>query len=135
MFAPVFDSLSNVTAPALRMQQDLYEKWVSLWPGMRPTEGAATAPALQVQKKWADFYEETVKRQRETLQRHFQAGLDNIQEAFHLAEAKDPEELRAKTIQLWQKVFETLRQSYETQLHDFQAIASRWTELVTRGAV
>jgi len=134
MFEPVFESLKKVTETTLRMQSEMYEKWVSLWPGVRPTQAAFSEPAQRLQKKWAEFCEEALKKQRETLHAQFDVGIKNIEEAFHLAEAKDPAELRAKTTELWQKVFETLRQSYESQLRDFQAITSRWTELVTKGA-
>jgi len=134
MFAPVFDNLKKVTETTLRMQQEMFEKWVSLWPGVRPTQAAFAEPAQKFQKKWAEFYEEALKKQRDTLETQFKAGLKNIEEAFRLAEAKDPEELRARTTELWQKVFETLRQSSEAQLRDLQTFAGRWTELVTKGA-
>jgi len=134
MFEPVFESLKKVTETTLRMQSEMYEKWVSLWPGVRPTQAAFAEPAQKFQKKWAEFYEETLKKQRATLEAQFKAGLKNIEEAFRLAEAKDPDELRVRTTELWQKVFETLRQSSEAQLRDLQTFAGRWTELVTKGA-
>jgi len=134
MFEPVFDNLKKVTETTLRMQQEMFEKWVSLWPGVRPTQAAFAEPAQKFQKKWAEFYEETLKKQRATLEAQFKAGLKNIEEAFRLAEAKDPDELRVRTTELWQKVFETLRQSSEAQLRDLQTFAGRWTELVTKGA-
>ncbi len=134
MFESVFDSLKKVTETTLRMQQEMYEKWVSLWPGVRPAQAVFAEPAQKFQKKWAEFYEETLKKQRETLEAQFKAGLKNIEAAFRVAEAKDPEELRAKTTELWQKVFETLRQSSEAQLRDLQTFAGHWTELVTKGA-
>jgi len=134
MFEPVFDNLKKVTETTLRMQQEMFEKWVSLWPGVRPTQAAFAEPAQKFQKKWAEFYEEALKKQRDTLETQFKAGLKNIEEAFRLAEAKDPDELRVRTTELWQKVFETLRQSSEAQLRDLQTFAGRWTELVTKGA-
>jgi hypothetical protein len=134
MFDLVFESLKKATDTTLRMQQEMYEKWVSLWPGMRPTPAAFAEPAAKFQKKWAEFYEEVLKKQRETLDTQFKAGLKNIEDAFRLAEIKGPEELRAKTAELWQKIFETLRQSAEAQLRDFQTITARWAELVTKGA-
>jgi hypothetical protein len=41
--------------------------------------------------------------------------------------------VRAKTTELWQKVFETLHQSFEAQVRDFQALAARLIELVAKG--
>jgi hypothetical protein len=134
MFEPVFDNIKKVTEATLRMQQEMYQKCVSLWPGVRPTQAAFADPVQRFQKRWAEFFEEALKKQRETLEAQFKAGLKNIEDAFRVAEAKDPEELRARTAELWQKVFETLRQSSESQLRDLQAFATRWAELVTRGA-
>jgi DNA gyrase inhibitor GyrI len=134
MFESVFDNFKKVTETTLRMQQETYEKWVSLWPGGRPAQVAFPEPAQKFMKKWAEFFEETLKRQRETLEAQFKAGLKNIEDSFHLAEAKNPEELRTKTAELWQGIFETLRQASEAQLRDFQTFTGRWVELVTKGA-
>ena len=112
-------------------------EWVSFWPGVPgiPTIPAVGAePFIKFQKKWTEFVGEIVKKQRETLEAQFSAGLKNIEEAFKLADVKNPEELRTKTIELWQKVFETLHQSFEAQVRDMQTIAGRWTELASKGA-
>ena len=102
--------------------------------GRRAGSEPRGAPTAGAQKKWAEFVTEQVKRQRETMEAQFSAGLKNIEEAFYLAEAKDPEELRTRTVELWQKSFDCLRKLYESQLRDFQAAAVKWTELVTRNA-
>jgi len=98
-----------------------------------PTAPGLSEP-LKFQKKCAETAGELIKKQRQLLEAQFCAGLQSIEDAFHLAEAKDPEELRAKTAELWQKTFEVLRQSCETQVRDFQAAVVKWTELVTKGA-
>ncbi len=136
----VFESLKKATEVTLQMQQEAFKKWAGLWPGFPGVPGVPAGPAMipeqakNFQKKWAEFYEEVLKKQREMVAAQFQAGLQHIEEAFRLAETKDPAELRTKTIELWQKVFETLRQTFEAQVRDFQALAGRWTELVTKGA-
>jgi hypothetical protein len=134
MFEPVFESLKKATETTLQIQQEMFKKWVSFWPGMPTAQPAWGEQAQKVQKKWAEFFEETLKKQRETLEAQFQAGLKNIEEAFHLAEVKDPEELRTRTVELWRKVFETLRQAYEGQARDFEAAVARWAELMTKSA-
>ena len=90
--------------------------------------------ARKLQKKWVEIVNELVKKQREVLETQFSAGLRNIEEAFHLAEVKNPEELRTKTIELWQKSFDCLRQTYEAQLRKFQTAVTRWVELMSKGA-
>jgi hypothetical protein len=137
MFEPVFENLRKATEATIQMQQDLFKKWVNFWPGVPgiPTIPAVGAePFIKFQKKWTEFIGEIVKKQRETLEAQFSAGLKNIEEAFKLADAKDPEELRTKTIELWQKSFECIRQLYDAQVRDFQAAVAKWTELVMKGA-
>jgi hypothetical protein len=134
MFDEVFENLRKATDSTIQAQQELFKKWVSLWPGVPTSPAAWGEPVHKLQKKWAEIVGELVKKQREALEAQFSAGLRNIEEAFHLAEAKDPEELRAKTVELWQKTFDCLRQSYEAQVRDFQAAVTKWTELMTKGA-
>jgi hypothetical protein len=135
MFERVFENLRTATETSLQMQQDLVKKWVSLWPGMAPAPKAGSDPIQSAQKKWMDFMTETVKRQRETMEAQFGAGLKNIEAAFSLAQAKDPEELRARTVELWQKSFDCLRKLYEAQVHDFQSAVAKLTEVVRQGKV
>ena len=134
MFDQVFENLRKATEASIQVQQDLFKKWVGLWPGVPGVPAVGAEPFIKVQKKWAEFVGDAVKKQRETLEAHFSAGLRNIEDAFRLAEAKNPEELRAKTVELWQKSFECIRQLYDAQIRDFQAAVAKWTELVMKGA-
>jgi hypothetical protein len=131
MFEQVFDSLRTATEANMQMQQELFQKWIGMFPGV-PAAGAEPLP--KIQKKWVEFVTGTIKKQRETMEAQFSAGLKHIEESFRITEIKDPEELRAKTIELWQKTFEYIRQAYEAQMRDFQAAVVRWTELMSKGA-
>jgi hypothetical protein len=133
MFEQVFENLRKATDSTIQTQQELFQKWLGLWPAMPPSAPTFGEP-LKFQKKWMEALGEIIKKQRESLEAQFAAGLKNIEEAFHLADAKNPEELRAKTIELWQKSFECLRQMFETQVRDFQTAIAKWTELYTKGA-
>jgi len=134
MFDQVFESMRKATEITLEMQQEMYKKWLNLWPGVPTSQFPWSEQVHKFQKKWAAFCEEALKKQRESLEAQLRAGLQNIDDAFRLAEAKDAEQLRAKTVELWQKVFNSLRQTYEAQVRDFQATLARWTEMVTKGA-
>jgi len=133
MFEQAFENLRKATDASIQMQQEMFKKWMGMWPVAPPT-GAGMAEPLKLQKKWAETAGEIFKKQRETMEAQFSTGLRNIEEAFRLTEAKDPEEFRAKTIELWQKSFECLRQAFEAQFRDFQAMMTKWTEVVTKGA-
>jgi exonuclease VII large subunit len=130
MFEQVFQNLRMATESGLRMQQEMFQKWVGQWPGVPATPSAAADKAVKAQKAWAEFVADLVKKQRETLEGQFSAGLKNIEEAFHLTKAQQPEELRAKTVELWQKSFECMRNLYEVQMRDFQAAVAKFMELM-----
>jgi hypothetical protein len=133
MFDQAFESLRKATESSIALQQEMFRKWMDLWPGI-PVSTFPFTELQKFQKKWVEVVSELVKKQNETLEAKFKAGLQNIEEAFRLAEIKDPEVLRTKTVELWQKTFDYLRQASETQLRDFQHAVSKWAELTTKGA-
>jgi hypothetical protein len=133
MFEQVFESLRKATETSIQVQQEMFKKWVSLWP-VGPPLPPVGEPFVKSQKKWAEFVGDLVKKQRETLESQFSAGLKTIEEAFALVGATNPEELRARTVELWQKSFECLRQLYDAQVRDFQGVVAKWTEMMSKGA-
>ena len=135
MFEQVFENLRTATEANMQMQQELMKKWVAMWPGVPAAPNGGADQFLKAQKKWVEFMGEMVKKQREIMEAQFSAGMKNIEEAFRLAEVKNPEELRTKTIELWQKIFDSMRQTYEAQMRDFQAAVAKWAELMMKGAV
>jgi hypothetical protein len=134
MFDQVFETLRQATATSLHLQQEMVKKWVSLWMDMPFAVPPGTEQVRQFQKKWADFVGDLIKRQREVTEAQLQAGLEGIEKAFHVGEAKNVEELRARTLELWQKCFEALKVAYEAQGQEFQRAMEKWTELVTKPA-
>lgn len=133
MFEVMFESMRKASESAFEMPREIFRKYVGGWPVMPMCTPVFTEP-MKFQKKCADIVTDLVKKQQQTFQQQFSAGLKNIEEALHLGEAKNPEEVRARTVELWQKLFDCLRQAWEAQARDFQAAVSKWTELVTKGA-
>jgi hypothetical protein len=133
MFDPIFDNLRKATELTIQMQQEALKKWTALWP-KPPTMAGWSEQAQKLQKKWVEIVEETLKRQRDVLETQYSAGLKNIENVFTLAEAKDYEELRSKTVELWQKSFDNLRHTFEAQLRGYQSAMSKCWELMTKGA-
>jgi len=127
MFDQVIESMRKATEASVLLQQEMFKKWISLWPV--PGTAPAREQARQMQKKWAETFTDLVKRQREVTKTQFDTGLQNIEKAFQLGEAKNPEELRTRTIELWKQCFESLRQASETQMCEFQVAGEKWFEL------
>jgi hypothetical protein len=131
MIDQVLENVRRFNEFNVRTQQRLFNKWTGLW-GLSPVPSEAPEKMVTVQKRWIEFVTELVKKQRETLEPQVKAGLAIFEEACHLVEAKDPEDLRAKTVELWHKSFDCVRQVCETQIHTFETAVTRWFDLVTK---
>jgi hypothetical protein len=134
MFMPVFESLKKVAGTTVQMQQEMFNKWFSLWPGIPVPPGtppAWTEPMQRFQKRWAEAVGELLRQYKETIDTQFKAGQQNIEKAFQIGEARSAEELRAKTIELFQKCFEAVAQVPQAQLRGFQGAVEKWFELVS----
>jgi len=131
MFDQVFENLRQATESTVQMQQELFKKWVALWPGTPPTPPAWEPQFHQFQKKWAEVINDLLKRRYEAAEVQFKAGVENIEKTFKVGEAKSAEELRVKFLELWKKCFESFHQVYAAQLRDFQVAMEKWAELMT----
>jgi len=134
MFIPVLESMGKITEATVGMQQEMFKKWFSFWPGIpaAPTYPPVSGEQVkQLQKKWAETVTELLKRHRETVEVQFKAGQQNIEKVFQIGEAKTPEELRARSLELWQKCIEAVRQTSESQIRDFQVAVEKWFEVMT----
>lgn len=134
MFDQVLDNLRKATEMGLQMQQEMFKKWTGTWPGLPVVNNASWTDQVQkFQKNWNETVNDLLHKQRHYLESQMEAGMKNLDEAFKLTEAKSPDELRIKTLDLWRKTFESLRQAFETQMKDFQAAVQKWTEMATKG--
>jgi hypothetical protein len=124
MFAGAFETLRKATDWAVRTQQEMFEQWLRLWPVVVPLPAGLGDPLL-FRTQSAEAVGELLKKQREALEVQFRAGLRNIEETFHLGDAKDPEDLRTRIVAIWQRAFDCLRRTYEVQARDFRAATAR----------
>lgn len=134
MFTQVLESMGKVTGATVSMQQEMFKKWIGMWPGVSGQPNFPQFNAEQAerfQKKWAETVSEQIRRQKEVIEAQFKTGMENIDKAFRIGEAKNPEEARAQAVELWRKCFDGLRQAYETQLRETQIAMEKWFELMT----
>jgi DNA anti-recombination protein RmuC len=131
-FDQIFESFRTATESTVQMQKDMLRKWTALWPGFPKTPTNGADKVQQFQKEWPQVMAELTRKYIETWEQHYKAGVEALEEAFHLPEAKDPEELRQKLTDLWHKSFESLRQLAEAQIRNFQGVVDKCTETVKK---
>jgi hypothetical protein len=135
MYEQVYENLRKATASSIQMQQEMFQKWSSLFPGQaQPMAAAATAmdEAARLQSKWEEVVTDMLKRQKELVDTQYRAGLKTLEEMFRVGQAKSPEEIQQRVLELYRTSFESLRQLSESQMKDFKAVVDRWTELMTK---
>ena len=72
-------------------------------------------------------------KHRETLDTQYRAGIRIIEDAFRVTEAKDPEQFRKLTEELWRQSFDSMKTVIETQIRDLQAMSQKGIEAMTKG--
>lgn len=131
MFQNVMENFRQASEATVHLQQEMFKNWINLWPSLSAASPNGEA-AQQFQKKWAESLGELVKKQNEVTETQFKAGLQNIEKAFGLAQAKSPEELRAKSLELWQQCFDNLKQVTEAQLKGFESAMEKWCKMMKK---
>src|SRR3954454_3836727 len=142
MFDQILDSYRQAAESTMQLQQLMLRNWTQQWPqqwpgalGMIPTPAAAwTEQAHAAQKKWTETVTDMLTKHRETLDAQYRAGIRTIEDAFRVGEAKDPEQFRRLTEELWRQSFECLKTVVEAQMRDVQAAMLKWFEVAAQGA-
>jgi hypothetical protein len=140
MFDQVLDNLRKATDSTIQLQQEMFRQWFQQWPQVLgiPTPGTmlANSWADQVhafQRKWSQTVTDMLNKHRETLDSQYRAGIRTIEDAFRVAEAKDPAQFRKLTEELWRSSFDCLKTAMEAQLREFQAAAEKAFEAMSKG--
>src|SRR5262249_36793480 len=133
MFDVILDNYRKAAESTMKLQQDMLRNWTTQWPQMFGAQGfgfpvfgsSPSGSALPggawleqmsaFQKKWGETVTEMLNKHRETLDAQYRAGIHTIEEAFKVGEAKDPQQFRRLTEELWRQSFECLKTVAESQ--------------------
>jgi hypothetical protein len=130
MFDQVFENLHKATESSVKMQQEMFQKWVSGFPTAVPSMSNPLEAMSDWRKKWEEASAEMLKRQKDVVDQNYEAGLKSLEDIFSVADSKSPEEYQEKVMELYRKSFESLRQLSEAQMGEFRAAADKWTQLM-----
>ena len=147
MFDQILDNYRRAAETTMQFQQTMLRSWIQQQAS--PVFGMPTMPnpmgfgnpGIQfieqfhnAQKKWSETVTAMLNKHRELLDAQYKAGIKTIDEAFKVGQAKDPEDFRKLTEELWKHSFEALKKVTEDQTKEFQGAMAKWFELATEAA-
>jgi hypothetical protein len=132
VFAQWFANVRKAADENLEMQQQLFQKWSRMWPGIPNPQASWLERMREFQKEWAKTVSDLARKHRETLDRQYQAAIESLDESLKLVQASDPVQFREYAEQLCRKTLDCSREIAETQLREFQEAVGKWTEVVTK---
>jgi hypothetical protein len=142
MFDQILDNYRKATEASLQFQQMMLRSWGQQWPStfgvqmptMPTSPGAWPEQFHKAQKQIVETITDMLNKHRETLDAQYRAGIRSIEEAFRVGEAKDPEQFRKLTEELWRHSYDCLKSLAESQMRDIQAVMQKWFDLASQGA-
>jgi len=138
MFDQILDTYRKAAESTMQFQQIMMRNWTQQWPQMPglgfPNPGAAYMEQVHLaQKKWGETVVGMLDKHRESLDAQYRAGIRIIDDGFRTGEAKDPEQFRRLTEELWRHSFEALKSVTEDQIRECQSAMKKWFDVVSQG--
>lgn len=134
VFAEVLDNFRKAAETNLQVQQDLFRQWSKHWPGVPTAETMWVEQVKKFQKEWARTVTDVMRKHRDQLDKQYRTSIESIEEAFRVAQSKDPDEFRQRAEEAFRRSVEMLRELSESQLKEFQDAVNRWLEMSTKVA-
>lgn len=132
VFEDVFQNVRKAAEANLKMQQDMFRSWSTMWPGFPSPQSVWLDKVRDFQSQWTRTVSDLARKHREVVDKQYQAALDSLDEALRVAESKNPEEYRKRVEQLCRKTLDCVREIAEVQMKEFQEAMSKWSEIATK---
>jgi len=132
LYGDVLQHIRNAAEANVKLQQDMFRQWTTLWPGFPSPQAAWMDKVRDFQRQWANTVSDLARKHRDVLDKQYQATLESLEDALRLGESSNPEELRQRTEQLCRKTLDCMRDVSEMQMKEFQDAVSKWSELATK---
>jgi hypothetical protein len=127
----VFQNVRKAAETNLKMQQEIFQQWAHLWP-MPSAQSVFIDKMRDFQKQWTNTVSDIARKHRDVIDKQYQAAVESLDAGLRVVEASNPEEYRRRSEQFCRKALDSMREIAETQLHEFQEAATKWTELATK---
>jgi hypothetical protein len=137
MYDQILDTYRKAAESTMMLQQSMLRNWAQqAWPTAAfgfPTLGSNWLEQVHsAQRKWSDTVTTMLNKHREMLDAEYKQGIRIIEDAFRAGSAKDPEQFRKLTEELWKHSFDALQKVSEEQMREFQTAMKTWFETVSQ---
>jgi hypothetical protein len=132
VYDEVLSNMRKAGEANLKMQQEVFRQWSTLWPGFPNPQTAWLNKVRDFQHQWVTTISDLARKHRDTLDRQYQAALESLEEALRVTESSNPDEFRKRSEQLVRKTLDCMREISETQMKEFQDAVSKWSELASK---
>jgi len=128
MFDQLFETFRKASESSLQAQQDIFKQWAQQWPTNPLASSGTSTDWADIQKRWLESTKEAVSKHRALVDSTYRSGIEVIEHAFKVSEAKSPEDYRRLVEELWRKLSDTFKAQSETQLRDIQTATEKWLD-------
>jgi hypothetical protein len=129
MFEQVIDGMRKASEASIAAQQETMKQWVQQWPATPLTSAQdAVEGTRALQKRWIETATESMTKQRELIDSACRAGIELMQQAGQLVDAKTAEDFRHQLEELWRKAFEVMKTQSEAQLEQLMRMSQVWMQ-------
>ena len=132
LFEGVFDEVRKAAETNLKLSQEMFRQWTTLWPGIPTPQSMWLDKMRDFQKSWTGAVSDLARKHRDTLDRQYQAALESLEQALKFAESKNPDEFRKRSEELCRKAIDCVKEVTDAQVKEFQNALTRLTELTTQ---
>ena len=131
MFDQLFENFRRASESSLQTQQEMFKQWAQQWPSpsLNGGGGGASDQARAIQKRWKEVATNALQEHHEVVDASYRSGIQVIEQAFRISEAKSPEDHRRLMEDLWRKTSEIFKQQGEAQLRQFKKVAEQWLNM------
>jgi hypothetical protein len=135
MFDQVFENLQKATESSVKMQQEMFQKWIEGFPKAGTAMPLPNDAVNEWRKQWEHGFSDMLKRQKELVDKNYEAGIKALEDMSTVASARSPHEYQEKVTELYRKSFESLRQLSEAQMNEFRSASEKLSKMMTGSSV
>lgn len=130
----VFQNIRKAAEANLKMQQEVFSQWTSLWPGIPTPQTAWLTKMQSFRKELAGTVSDLAREHQKVVDSQYEAALESLNAALKLTDASTPEEVRRSSEQLCRKTLDCMREVTELQVREFQQAVTKWTDLLAKAS-